>query len=368
MRKMIEQGESLLVYSPLGVHMGTPKQDLLYNILPRRKVEGKTTFLSPPVLYTQKGKVSTPLVLFFSTFFILLYLTATRTKISAQYCTTILAGVVSAAVWSVKKIPLVANYGDPDYAREAGLSLKLFLLLEQVVSRNCKYMVCGDEVMEKYVQSKYRLDTVFLPGGGYEPRGVSDASSASTERVVLYSGQVTSLYRTDLLLESIPKVLAKVPDAKFMIVGDGSSLPAFRRRIVSLGLTGSVTMTGSVPYARLGSVVDSSRVCLQLTNDICMGTKVILYMVHKRAVISAGGWYDKYGIFLRSNENSILIPPDADILADKIIDLLQNSELTNRLGAEAWRTVEPYSWARHASETIALLRSANSNENRTSIS
>jgi glycosyltransferase involved in cell wall biosynthesis len=89
-----------------------------------------------------------------------------------------------------------------------------------------------------------------------------------------------------------------------------------------------------------------------------MGTKVVMYMVHRKAIISSGNWFQKYGKFLRSGENSILIPPSAEVFGEETVQILLDSARRAKIGKSAWMTVHPYTWDEHADETLRLLRAA----------
>jgi glycosyltransferase involved in cell wall biosynthesis len=92
-----------------------------------------------------------------------------------------------------------------------------------------------------------------------------------------------------------------------------------------------------------------------------MGTKVIQYMVHRRPVISTGGWYDQYGEFLKNGINCLLVRPDPVRLGEVIVQVLNDERLRESLGEEAWKTVQPYTWDKHAevteSELVAAVKS-----------
>ena len=42
-----------------------------------------------------------------------------------------------------------------------------------------------------------------------------------------------------------------------------------------------------------------------------MGTKVIMYMVHRKPVLATGSWHEQYGSFLRNGENIVMVPQSA---------------------------------------------------------
>jgi phosphatidylinositol alpha-1,6-mannosyltransferase len=55
----------------------------------------------------------------------------------------------------------------------------------------------------------------------------------------------------DALVEAWPRVLARHPDARLLLVGGGPLEPSLRRAIAVRGLDGSVVLTGGVPAAEL---------------------------------------------------------------------------------------------------------------------
>ena len=371
-RKLAEKGQRLLVYCPLGTHKGNPLQDFVANLKPRRYSRGNTTYLFPPLLVTPTS-VGTVSTLVFGTIFILLYLTVTRLKVSAQYCTTTLVGSVSAVIRMRLKIPLVANYGDPDFAREFGLARTGFRFCENLVMtrHNAHSMVYVDEVVGKYIGNNFPVDDAFfLPNGGYET-GFQPPSADSPEvvalkrklglegkSVVLYAGQLTAVYRLDILVESAPYVISKVPNVRFLIIGNGPTKSTLQESVKNSRLEDYFIFTGSVQYTSLSPYLMLSDLCVQLLNDWCMGTKVVMYMVHRKAIISSGSWFDQYGEFLKNGDNAILIPPDAETFGKEAVRILQDPGMRSRLGESAWRTISPYTWDKHADETIRLLKAS----------
>src|SRR5271166_4837221 len=88
-RKLSEKGQKLLVYCPIGRHVGNPIRDFVINLFPKKTVSGNTVYLFPPVIVSP-ASATTPLTLIMGTLFILAYLTLTRIKVATQYSTTIL--------------------------------------------------------------------------------------------------------------------------------------------------------------------------------------------------------------------------------------------------------------------------------------
>src|SRR6267143_2920489 len=234
-RKLSEKGQKLLVYCPIGRHVGNPFRDFVTNLIPKKIVSGHTVYLFPPVI-VNPASATTPLSLMMGTLFILVYLTLTRTKVAAQYSTTILVASVGAVVKIWMKIPLIANYGDPDFARERGLARKAFKFCEDLVmtKRNAYAMIYVDEVVGKYIKDNFPVERMlFLPNGGYEvgfiPPAADSEKVLSIKRrlglegksIILYAGQLTSVYRLDILVSAAPFIVSRIPNVRFLVIGNG---------------------------------------------------------------------------------------------------------------------------------------------------
>jgi len=371
-RKLAEKGQKLLVYCPIGRHVGNPIDDFVTNLFPKRIARGNVVYLFPPVIVSP-ASASTPLALVMGTIFILMYLTLTRMKVAAQYSTTMLVASVGAVVRRSKNIPLVVNYGDPDFVREHGLSRKAFRFCEDLVmSRgNAHAIVYVDEVIGEYVRNEFGVKkTLFLPNGGYE-RGFVPPKANDPEvvqlrklldlegsRVVVYAGQISKAYKMDLLVPAASKIVDAIPNIAFVLIGEGSALSTIERDAAKSGISRSFRFIGPVPYDKISPYLVISEIGLQLLNDMCMGTKVVMYMAHRLPVISTGAWYNRYHQFLRNSENSILIPPESAELAVQLVRVMSDPGLLTSLGDAGWLTVKPYTWDRHADDTLALLREA----------
>jgi glycosyltransferase involved in cell wall biosynthesis len=297
-------------------------------------------------------------------------------KVAAQYSNPILVGSVGAVVRMRRKIPLVANYGDPDFAREFGLARKAFGFCEDLVMArgNTHAVIYWDEVLGEYIRHGFPVkNMLFLPNGGYED-GFVPPSTGSPEVValrnqlglegkpiVLYAGQITRVYRLDILVAAAPYIISKVPDVRFLIVGSGKMLPVMKEWVRKAHLDDHFVFTGAVPYDEMSPYVVMSDICVNLLNDWCMGTKVVMYMVHRKAVVAGGSWYDRYKLFLRNGDNSFLVPADAGAFGKEVVVALKDQELRRRVGESAWRTVSPYTWDRHAEDTMKLLKDSVSN-------
>jgi len=71
------------------------------------------------------------------------------------------------------------------------------------------------------------------------------------KQTILTVGRLVERKGIDMTLRALPAILARVPNAHYLIVGTGEFEPELRRLVDDLGLTPHVTFTGRVPVTEL---------------------------------------------------------------------------------------------------------------------
>jgi glycosyltransferase involved in cell wall biosynthesis len=193
--------------------------------------------------------------------------------------------------------------------------------------------------------------------GHVVPLGIDVERFASGERVLegTIVGNVARLaeqkgHRT--LLEAVPLVRERHPEARFAIAGDGELREELEQRARELG--DHVAMLGNrsdVPdlLASFAVFAYPSRfegLCLAVLEAQAAGVPVVATPV--------GGIRET----VVDGETGLLTPPDDPrALADRIVRLLDDPALARRLADRARERVQRYSEARMVAETLALYRS-----------
>jgi glycosyltransferase involved in cell wall biosynthesis len=134
------------------------------------------------------------------------------------------------------------------------------------------------------------------------------------------------------LLDAAPAVLARHPDARFLIVGDGDLLKSLRAQAVSLGVSDRVVFAG-----HRGDVPD----VLGAIDVLCIaslyeGTPLTLFeaMASRKAVVSTS--VDGCREVIVDAETGLLVAPgDPAALAIALGRALGDRDLRDRLGANA---------------------------------
>lgn len=229
----------------------------------------------------------------------------------------------------------------PSYSR-------LFRALDAVVvapqlRRFRPTFVVMDVQMDTYIAARYRRAV----GGKVDiPVGVTpDPSAGDGNRVrrrhgiapdapiILSIGHVIQMRDRIALVEALPQVRARVPDARVVVVGQ-VFVDRFETRAQELGVDDMVISVGAVPHAQIRDYLAAASVESHDLQGYGLGTASLESMAAGVPVVAAVRPDNFGGIELRSGENCWLVGSgNADELAEALITALTQPELARRVGA-----------------------------------
>jgi glycosyltransferase involved in cell wall biosynthesis len=132
------------------------------------------------------------------------------------------------------------------------------------------------------------------------------------------------------LIEAAALVVRQVPDARFVIAGEGELRPSLEHQIKHLGLEKHVHLAGFRPDVL--SVHKAFEIFVMSSVTEGLGTSILDAMACGRPVVgtTAGGIPE----VVRDGETGILVPPrDHEAMAAAIVRLLKDQPLRQRMGA-----------------------------------
>ena len=177
-----------------------------------------------------------------------------------------------------------------------------------------------------------------------------DSALSTQHSALIYVGTMSKIaHGVDLLIAAMPYVLAQIPDAKLLMVGDGDDRAALMEQAEALGVSAAINWVGPVlaekvreywPLVRcsVDPVYDSpgarGRSPLKIVESLAAGVPVVTGDVgDRREMVGPAG--------------VIVAPGDAAALAEGICALLRNPSIdTALIQAQAAR----YTWATLADE------------------
>ena len=142
------------------------------------------------------------------------------------------------------------------------------------------------------------------------------------------------------LLEAIPKVLRRFPEARFVFVGEGETRPALQDQARRLGISDQITFAGfqeDVPALLAGM----DTVVLPSLNE-GMGRVLVMAMALGKPIVatSVGGVPE----LLSDGEAGLLVPPgDSVAIAEAVSTLLCDPSRARALGEAGRRRASHYS-------------------------
>jgi len=150
----------------------------------------------------------------------------------------------------------------------------------------------------------------------------------------------------DTLIEIWPEVIKKVPSAHLLIVGGGPYKQNLHKKAFDLNINSNVTLTGSVPWEQLPTFYASADVFAMPVRTRNFGFDVeglgIVYLEASASAVpviagNSGGAPDAV---INEVTGYVLDPKNKNLLVEKIVNLLLNPDLRNRLGKQGRSWIE----------------------------
>lgn len=156
-------------------------------------------------------------------------------------------------------------------------------------------------------------------------------------------------------LRSAQRVRLEIPEARFLIAGDGALLPEMRSFAAQGGLGADAIFLGNCSH--IAELLFISDVCVLSSVGEGFPNAVLEYMAAGRPVVAT----DVGGIAEAADDGHTahLVPPGDEVsMADAIITLLRDPQRAREMGARARDAVlEKFSAARQRAQTLSLYES-----------
>ena len=155
---------------------------------------------------------------------------------------------------------------------------------------------------------------------------------AADEVVVGKIARLFNLKGHEYLIEAAPKIVASIPNVRFLLVGDGILKDGFQNRISELGLSKHFIFAGLVPPDEVASYIHAMDVVAHTSVWEGLARVLPQALICGKPIVS----YDIDGApeVCINNQTGFLVPPRSiDQLATAISRLAGDPILRNRLGA-----------------------------------
>jgi len=166
--------------------------------------------------------------------------------------------------------------------------------------------------------------------------------------IIVFAGRLKRTKRPDHAIRAFALVKERLPDAQLWIIGDGP----FRQKLERMGGKG-ITFFGSIDNSARRDLIKQSSVLINPGVREGWGLNVI--EANALGVPAIG--YDVHGLrdSIKDNETGLLAKTNVEDLAAKIITLLNNQMLLERLRRNALDYSRAFSWDKTADKFLSFI-------------
>ncbi len=262
------------------------------------------------------------------------------------------AGILGRLAAALAGVPVVVHtyHGFGFHDRQPPLVKGLYVLLERLCARVTTRLVYVSRANAEYAE-RHGLgpaqDALVIRSGvklsGF-PASVDaaklkmGAGIGMHKPVVVSIGNLKPQKNAGDFVAAAARIAQKVPEARFVFLGDGPERRALEARAFALGLEGKFHFLG---WRRDGAQWLAASDVFALTS-LWEGLPRALVEALRTGLPAVCYATDGVVDVLRDGENGFLVPAgDAEALADRVVRLLTDADLRRRLGAAAAGSIGP---------------------------
>jgi glycosyltransferase involved in cell wall biosynthesis len=183
----------------------------------------------------------------------------------------------------------------------------------------------------------------------------------TTHPLIVFVGSFYQWHDILTLLNSFALVLRSCPDARLVLVGDGTEREKMMQHAADLKIADAVTFTGFVTHDEVAGYVNAADIAVvpvpAMKQEMWLSPmKLFEYMAAGKAVVASA--MGQIVHVVRDGENGCLVPAgDVVALADVIERLIADADLRDRLGRQARKdAVKAHSWEQYLSRLEHILK------------
>ena len=260
--------------------------------------------------------------------------------------------VPKAAVEAAKElsIPSIVKIDDAIYEKATGIK-SLQRKIEKMI--NGKTLRSGTKILvsnmdtKKIIIDEYDAKSEKI---SIIPNGVDlslfDTNTEKNPKKIVFAGAMYYHRGLDVLLEAIPAVIKRIPDAKFILLGSGKEMEKLKKIVLENKLENSVEFKGWIKRDKIPENISNASIGigpLRLTEvtSRALPIKVLEYMAVSLPIIAQKGTLPED--ILENGKNGYFIE-NATELAEKIIVLLNQPNKVENMGIQSLKMIQKFSW------------------------
>ena len=208
----------------------------------------------------------------------------------------------------------------------------------------CNHVVATTEMEKRHLAKRgVHLEkiTVIPNGITLRPMNAAIRDNLSTKNILCLA-RLSAVHKgQDILLQAMPKVLSKIPDAKLWVVGGGNDLVKLKELTNALKISGSVEFKGLIDETMKFWYLENCQLLCISPRTESFGIVYLEAMTCGLPIVttSVGGIPEVVG------DSALLVPPnDPSALADALIKVLTDGKLADNLSKKGLERVRQFNW------------------------
>lgn len=249
--------------------------------------------------------------------------------------------------WRYPKIPFMVTVQEGKVLNKQSLLTRIF---RYFILRKADSVTVISNYLAQYVRSQNpKVPVVTIPNG-VDLNKFRPNDNHVYSKTIITSSRLVEKNGVGDLIEAMAMVCEKIPDAKLKIIGDGPLRENYKFKIINLKLKDRVELLGEVSPDEIPQYLANADVFVRPSLSEGLGTAFLEAMASGLPIVatSVGGIPD----FLKDGETGLFCKVrNPDDIASKIIKLLEDGDLRNRLIHNGRKLVEEkYDWNKIAEQ------------------
>jgi len=247
-------------------------------------------------------------------------------------------------------IPVIVKIDDAVYEKSTGLKSiqrKVEKLLSaKTLNKSSKILVANNETKE-IVNEFYNvsLEKIEIMPNGIDTK-IFHTNLVKKSKIVLFSGVMYNHRGIDVLLSAAPTVIKKIPEVKFVLLGDGPELDNLKKITENLKIEQNVDFKGWIERDEVMNYLADASIAIgplrsTTVTKNALPIKVLEYMASSLPILSQKDTLAND--VLVDDENGYSVT-DSEDLATKIIHIFENNEKRIKMGTKSYEMSLKFDW------------------------
>ena len=255
----------------------------------------------------------------------------------------------SITAW-ISRLPYLVSFrgaDEPGYEPRHDFLLKIIKPLLKIIYSRAKFLDANSQYLKSLLLKSFPNLSIQVINNGVDTTKFFPGEKMISQSVILCTSRLAQRKGVEFLIKAMPLVLAKIPQAKLQLVGEGVLSSALKQLVKKLHLINSVKFLGLVEHDQLPTTYRQAKLFVLPSLSESQSNSLLEALASGLPVVATnvGGNPE-----LINSQNEILVPPaDSQKLAKAIIKALNKKWPKIHLSSES-------SWQKAASHYVKIYR------------